>query len=520
MSVLLPLPRSFVAREGTYMLPLSAAIAWQGPDSARGVAELLAEYLRAATARAGGDNGLPFPVREGSAEITLVQTADPAPDADGFLPEAYSIDVSDSGIRLEAASAAGLARAVQTFRQLAPDGAIAYAACRVEDAPAFRWRGLMLDVSRHFFPVEDVERFIELLAQHRMNVFHWHLTDDQGWRIEIKKYPKLTEVGSVRAQTLIGRCGTWPHRFDGTPYGGFYTQDDIRRIVAFAARRHVTIVPEIDMPGHMSAAIAAYPELGNGFVARPKVREAWGIAQNVLNLNDRCVAFCRDVWEEVFGLFPGLFCHIGGDEAPTKEWEESDAAQALMMERGLSTPRQMQSWFTARMDEFFRAHGRRLIGWDEILEGGGIDSSAAVMYWRSHHANIGGAGSVAASGHALVCAPTSHTYLDYYQAEPQSEEPLAIGGLLTLPHAYGFDPLAGVPPEARGAVLGGQAQLWTEYICTRDYLDYMAYPRACAIAEALWAGAGRPLYADFHTRLAAHAARLRAQGVALCERSL
>ena len=520
MSCPLPLPRSFVAREGTYTLPFTAAISWQGPDSARGVAELLAEYLRAATARACGDNGLPFPVREGSAEITLVQTADPAPDAEGFLPEAYSIDISDSGIRLEAASAAGLARAVQTFRQLAPDGAIAYGACHVEDAPAFRWRGLHLDVSRHFFPVEDVERFIELLAQHRLNVFHWHLTDDQGWRIEIKSRPRLTEVGSVRAETLVGHHGQWPHRFDGTPYGGFYTQDDIRRVVAFAARRHVTIVPEIDMPGHMSAAIAAYPELGNGFVAHPEVRRTWGIAQNVLNLDDACIAFCEEVWGEVFDLFPGVFCHLGGDEAPTKEWEESRAAQALMAARGLSSPRQMQCWFTARMDAFFRAHGKRLIGWDEILEGGNIDPSAAVMHWRPWAKDIDIA-AAAKAGHLIVRAPTDRTYFDYYQAEPQSEEPLAIGGLLTLPHVYGFDPLDGIAPEAHGAVLGGQAQLWTEYIADRDYLDYMAYPRACALAETLWAGAAaRPAFADFHARLARHAARLRAQDVNLCDRSL
>ena len=525
---LLPFPGSFVKREGAYALPPSAAIAWQGPGAARGVAELLAEYLRAAT-------GLALPVSEGSAEITLVQTADPAPDAEGFLAEAYSIDIDPSvAVRLEAPSAAGLARAIQTLRQLVPTGAcpecaaeraqpaklVHIPACRIEDAPAFRWRGLHLDVSRHFFPVEDVERYIELLAQHRLNVFHWHLTDDQGWRIEIKSRPRLTEIGSVRPETLVGHHSSWPHRFDGTPHGGFYTQDDIRRVVAFAARRHVTIVPEIDMPGHMAAAIAAYPELGNGFAAHPEVRTFWGISQNILSLDDACVAFCEDVWREVFDLFPGVWCHIGGDEAPTKEWEESLAAQSLMAARGLSSPREMQSWFTAHMDDFFRAHGKRLIGWDEILEGGGIDPSAAVMHWRSHHDNVDIA-SAAKAGHTIVRAPVSHTYFDFYQAEPTSGEPLAIGGLLTLPTVYGFDPCEGIAPEARGAVLGGQAQLWTEYIATRDYLDYMAYPRACALAETLWAGpAARPAYDDFHDRLTIHAARLRAQGVHLCEKDL
>ena len=520
---LLPLPKSFTAREGAFALPETAAIAWQGPDAARGVAELLAEYLRDAT-------GLALPVREGSAEITLVQTSDPAPDADGFLPEDYTIDVSSSGIRLEASSAAGLARAIQTLRQLLTVGGcpecaaervqpaqlVHIPACRIEDAPAFRWRGLHLDVSRHFFPVEDVERFIELLAQHRMNVFHWHLTDDQGWRIEIKCYPRLTEVGSVRAKTVVGHAGRWPHRFDGIPHGGFYTQDDIRRVVAFAARRHVLVVPEIDMPGHMEAAIAAYPEIGSGYTRVAKVRETWGISQNVVSLDNACIEFCKGVWEEVFGMFPGVFCHLGGDEAPTKAWEESEDAQRLMAERGLTSPRQMQSWFTARMDEFFRAHGKRLIGWDEILEGGGIDPSAAVMHWRSHHANVDLA-AIAASGHAIVRAPTSHTYFDYYQAEPQSEEPLAIGGLLTLEKVYSFDPLDGIPAGSHGAILGAQGQLWTEYIATRDYLDYMTYPRACALAEVLWTPAEQRSFGDFRDRLAAHLPRLKAQGVAFRE---
>jgi hexosaminidase len=350
-----------------------------------------------------------------------------------------------------------------------------------------------------------------------MNVFHWHLTDDQGWRIEIKRYPKLTEVGSVRAQTLVGSLGKWPHRFDGTPYGGFYTQDDIRRVVAFAARRHIAVVPEIDMPGHMAAAIAAYPELGNGFVARPRVRCGWGISQEILNLNDATVRFCEDVWGEIFGLFPFRYAHLGGDEAPTQEWEESDAAQRVMAARGITTPRGMQSWFTAHMDAFFRAHGRRLIGWDEILEGPGVDASAAVMYWRPWATSID-IGKAAAEGHPIVVADTGSLYFDYYQAEPQSEEPLAIGGLVTLPHVYSFDPLARIPASAAGRVLGSQGQLWTEYIATRDYLDYMAYPRACALAEVLWTPKERRSYAGFSARLAAHRARLAAQGVAACPR--
>lgn len=513
---LVPAPASVSAADGSFSTSGPAAVSWSGPDSSREVAELLAEYLRgdfgvaAAAAAASG---------AGAAAVALVQTADPAPDADGFLPEEYVLTVDPaSGARIEAPSAAGLARGVQTLRQLARAGsgagALVLPACRVEDAPAFRWRGLHLDVSRHFFSADDVCRFVELLAQHRMNMFHWHLTDDQGWRIEIKRYPKLAQVGSVRARTLAGHHSKWPHRWDDTPHGGFYTQEDVRRVVAFAARRHVTVVPEIDMPGHMEAAIAAYPEIGAGYAPVRSVRDRWGISKEVLSLDDACVAFCKNVWEELFALFPGLYMHIGGDEAPTTAWEETEKAQRIMAARGLSSPRAVQSWFTARMSEFFRERGKRLIGWDEILEGEELDPSSAVMYWRSHHKEVD-ISAAAKAGHKIVCAPTSFTYFDYYQAEPVSEEPLAIGGLLTLPHVFSFDPLAGIAPEAYSAVLGGQGQLWTEYIATRDHLDYMTYPRACALAEVLWCGSKKPTFADFRRRLAVHAERLAAQGVRL-----
>ena len=514
-----PAPALVEGREGEFAAGGSLAVSWSGPESAKGVAGLLAEYLEK-------DAGLAVSVAASpaaGAAVSLVQTADPAPDAEGFLPEGYEIEVSpERGVVLKAQSAAGLARAVQTLRQLATAGGpgsgaagrFAVPACRVADEPAFRWRGLHLDVARHFFSADDVCRFIELLAQHRMNVFHWHLTDDQGWRVEIKRYPKLSEVGSVRARTAVGHHSKWPHEWDGTPHGGFYTQDDIRRVVAFAARRHVAVVPEIDMPGHMEAAIAAYPGLGTGVFKDVGVRDRWGISKNVLSLDDSCVEFCKGVWEELFDLFPGKFFHIGGDEAPIAAWEECADSQRLMAERGLDEPRKMQSWFTARMDEFFRAHGRRLIGWDEILDGG-VDPSAAVMHWRSHWAGVD-ISAAAKAGHQIVRAPTSHTYLDYYQAEPTAEEPLAIGGLLTLPHVWSFDPLDGIPESARGSVIGGQGQLWTEYIGTRDYLDYMAYPRACALAEVLWCGAARkPPFSDFRRRLAVHAARLSGEGVKL-----
>ena len=513
MHNLVPAPSSYTEKEGLFTFQDSAKIGFTGSKAAFDAAGLLAEYL-------ASDAGLALPVCEGTGAISLVQTADAAPDEDGFLPEAYTLEIDRaSGIKIESVSAAGLVRAIQTLRQLRrPDNS--FEACFIKDEPAFRWRGLHLDVSRHFFRVDDVCRFIELLSQHRMNVFHWHLTDDQGWRIEIKRYPRLAEVGSVRARTLVGHHAKWPHKWDDTPHGGFYTQEDIRRVVAFAARRHVLVVPEIDMPGHMEAAIAAYPALGTGVFADVGVRDRWGISQNVLNLDDDCIEFCKGVWEEVFALFPGKFCHIGGDEAPRAAWEECAGSQRLMAERGLDAPRKMQSWFTARMSEYFRDCGKRIIGWDEILEGDELVSSAAVMYWRPWAKQIDIA-AAAKAGHKIVCAPTSYTYLDYYQAEPVSEEPPGIGGLNTLPHVFSFDPLEGIAPEAHGAVLGGQGQLWTEYIATRDHLDYMTYPRACALAETLWSGAARRLpYADFRSRLSEHLKRLAAQGVRFCDHAV
>ena len=517
-TTLVPLPRSLEAREGAFRLAPDAAVGFEGPDSAREIAELLADCLRPAT-------GFALPVRPGAATLSLVQTApDPAPDAAGFLPEAYALEVRADGVRLEAATSWGLARGVQTLRQLfpaeiyaaAPRADVAWEApcVRIEDAPSLRWRGLMLDSSRHFWSVEDVYRFVELLAQHRMNVFHWHLTDDQGWRVEIKKYPRLVEVGSVRAETLVGNLNVRPHRFDGRPYGGFYTQEDLRRVVAFAARRRVVVVPEVDMPGHMCAAIAAYPELGDPDWAHPAVRTTWGISQHVLNMEDSTLAFCKDVWNELMDVFPSRFLHVGGDEAPRHEWGESARTQALMAARGLTGLDQLQAWFTNELGDFFRERGRRLVGWDEILDGG-VAPSAALYVWRIGSRGWGYVNDAVKEGRDIVFAPTTHTYFDYYQDEPVGEEPLAIGGLLPLSRVYAFSPrLTAVPPEAAAHVLGAQGQLWTEYIGTRDYLDYMAYPRASALSEVLWTPPERRRYADFLERLAAHRARYAAQGVA------
>jgi hexosaminidase len=397
--------------------------------------------------------------------------------------EAYRLTVDTAGIRLVGATPAGVFRGLQTLAQLVPASADALVpAVEIRDRPRFGYRGMHLDVGRHLFPVEFVERYIDLLARFRMNVFHWHLTEDQGWRIEIAAYPELTRVGAWRAETQVGRRQD-DLGGDGTRYGGFYTRDEVRRVVAYAAARHVTVIPEIEMPGHARAAIAAYPELGCGYES-PTVATTWGIHEEIYCPSETTFEFLETVLTEVMELFPSPYIHIGGDEAPKAAWESSELAQAVIGREGLEDEAELQSWFIHRIEEFLNANGRRLIGWDEILEGG-LAPNATVMSWRGMEGGI----EAAESGHDVIMTPTSHAYFDYYQGDPE-EEPLAIGGFLPLERVYGLEP---VPPELTGAearhVLGGQANLWTEYIKTPDRAEYMTYPRAIAMAEVLWSPA-------------------------------
>ena len=438
-------------------------------------------------------------------------------------PEGYRLEARGHVLRIAAPAEAGLFYGVQTLRQLLPPQVFSDSLARgvrwtvpavtVEDWPRFRWRGLHLDVARHFMPKEAVKRYIELLALHKMNTFHWHLTDDQGWRLQIRKYPRLTEVGGWRDSTVIG----WPdfrdttrNRFKAERHGGFYTQDEVREIVAFARERFVNVVPEIEMPGHAQAAIAAYPELGvTGDTIRPWT--SWGISRNILNPEARTVAFMQDVLTEVLELFPSPYIHVGGDEAPKAQWERSRRVQRLIRERGLKDAHEMQSWFIKQMDAWLTARGRRLVGWDEILEGG-LAPNATVMSWRGTKGGI----AAAESGHDVVMAPVSHTYLDSYQTELREKEPgepLAINNYLPLERVYSFDPLAGIAPEFRKHVLGAQGQLWTEYIPDPKTLEYKAYPRASALAEVVWSPEARRDYADFTERLEQHFKRLDAMGV-------
>ncbi len=428
--------------------------------------------------------------------------------------EGYHLTVTPSSVTARASQPAGLFYAAQSLRQLLPpeifrseavEGVAWTMPCvEVEDVPRFRWRGAMLDVCRYFMPKSFVLRYIDLLALHKLNVFHWHLTNDQGWRIEIKKYPRLTEVGAWRKETLVGRLQYDSELvFDGIPHGGFYTQDDVREVVAYAQARHVTVVPEIEMPGHAQAAIAAYPELGN--LAEPvEVCTYWGISENIFNAEESTIAFLQDVLDEVLELFPSEFIHVGGDEAPKKQWRESPAAQARIRELGLRDEDELQSYFIRRMDAYLTAKGRRLLGWDEILEGG-LAENATVMSWRG----VAGGVAAATSGHDVVMAPNTYTYFDYYQSADRDAEPLAIGGYIPLEAAYAFEPVCeGIGDAYAHHVLGGQGQLWTEYIAAPEHAEYMAFPRLCALAEVVWTPAERRDYTDFLARLAVHLQRL------------
>jgi hexosaminidase len=409
--------------------------------------------------------------------------------------EAYRLETGRSGIRIVGGDEAGVFYGTQTLKQLVPVGGGPVPGVEIEDRPAFGWRGSLLDVARHFMPKEFVLRYIDLLALHKLNVLHLHLTDDQGWRVEIERYPKLTEVGAWRAQTMG----------DGVPHGGFYTQDEIREIVEYAASRFVRVMPEIELPGHTRAAIAAYPELGNhGWPVG--VGTTWGIETRVLNPETATVEFFEHVFEEVLDLFPSEFLHVGGDECPKDEWRASARAQELMRERGLAGEGELQSWFIRRFDTFFTDRGRRLVGWDEILEGG-LAPGATVMSWRGEEGGV----AAAEAGHDVVMAPRWFTYFDYRQAE--AGEPPGRPYVLPLEKVYSYRPVpAQLAPEAARRVLGSQFAVWTEHIASPAQVEYMAFPRACAFAEVVWSATRQP-YEAFLARLRTHLRRLSALGV-------
>ncbi|MDR3687941.1 MAG: beta-N-acetylhexosaminidase [Fimbriimonas sp.] len=433
--------------------------------------------------------------------------------------EGYTLRVHAHRIEISAPETAGVFYGIQTLRQLLPtesfrkdkteNVAWTVPCARIEDYPRFGWRGMHIDASRHFMPKEFILKYIDLIALHKMNVLHFHLTDDQGWRIEIKKYPKLTSVGGWRKESMAGHYGE--HRFDGVPHGGFYTQEDIKEIVRYAHDRFVKVVPEIEMPGHAQAAIAAYPELGN--TGKPlDVFTEWGVDENVFNVDDSTIHFLQDVLTEVVGLFPSEFIHVGGDECPKTQWKASPEAQARIKALGLKDENELQSWFIHQMDTFLASKGRRLVGWDEILEGG-LAPGATVMSWQGEEGGV----AAAKAGHDVVMTPAQYTYFDHYQTQDHKAEGLTIGGYLPLRRVYGYEP---VPKELNAEeakhVLGAQGQLWTEYIPNPKRLEFMGFPRTCALSEVLWTPKKERDYDQFLSRLSVHLERLTALDVNYC----
>jgi hexosaminidase len=436
-----------------------------------------------------------------------------------IVAEGYRLVVTASGIDIAAPDEAGVFYAFQTLRQLLPAEIEALdpptgvewtvRAVAIEDAPRFGYRGMHLDVGRHFFDVEFVKRFIDTIARFKLNRFHWHLTEDQGWRVEIDAFPRLTEFGAWRTESPAGRQAD-PYVGDGVRHGGFYTKDEIRDVVAYAAERFVTVIPEIEMPGHSTAAIASYPELGCTD-ERLDVSTRWGVHSTILCPSEETFRFLETVLTEVMELFPSDVIHIGGDEVPKRAWQESALAQEVMGREGLADEDELQSWFIRRIEPHLRASGRRLMGWDEILEGG-LAPDAIVMSWRGMEGGI----EAARQGHDVVMAPIQHAYFDFYQGDIDTE-PLAMnwaGFPITLETAYAFEP---VPPELTAEearhVLGAQGNLWTEYIATPEYAEYMAYPRALALAEVAWSPREARDWSDFVGRLRVVLPRLDALGI-------
>ncbi len=425
--------------------------------------------------------------------------------------EGYELTVDTSTIIIKAKTEKGAFYAFQTFRQLLPttieSDQISIRNVAIKDAPRFVYRGMHLDVSRHMFSVDFIKKYIDMMAMLKLNTFHWHLTDDQDWRIEIKQYPELQKVAAYRDETLIGHYNDTPQKFDGKKYGGFYTQDEVKDVVAYASERQVTVIPEIEMPGHSQAAIAAYPNLGcTG--KNIKVATKWGVFEDIYCPKEETFTFLENVLDEVMPLFPGEYIHIGGDEAPKTRWKACEHCQELIKKEGLKDEHGLQSYFIARMEKYINSKGKSIIGWDEILEGG-LAPNATVMSWRG----IEGAVEAAKSGHDVIMTPTSHAYFDYYQSEGENE-PLAIGGYLPLKKVYNFKP---IPKELNAEeakhVLGAQGNLWTEYISTPEHLEYMVFPRIIAMAEVNWSNPRKRDYQDFAYRLSHFHKRLDALGI-------
>ncbi|MFQ5570214.1 MAG: beta-N-acetylhexosaminidase [Rhodothermales bacterium] len=510
----IPRPQNIVPGSGEFVLNANTQIVLSDPSNEElaALAAFWADMLRGAT-------GFDLPVADEAASegVTNSLAFMLAENRDGAGEEAYRLSVTPEAVTVSATAHAGLFYGMQTLRQLLPveieggategeDVRWTVPTVEIEDVPRFTYRGMHLDVGRHMFPVAFIKKYIDLLAMYKMNTFHWHLTEDQGWRLEIKKHPRLTEVAAYRKETILEKNFD-PYVGDGQRYGGFYTQDEVREVVAYAQERYVTVIPEIEMPGHSLAVLAAYPHLA--CTEGPfEVGTRWGVFEDIYCPSEETFQFLEDVLTEVMELFPGPYIHIGGDEAPKKRWEESELAQEVIRREGLADEHELQSYFIRRIEQFLLAHGRRLIGWDEILEGG-LAPEATVMSWRGMDGGI----AAAQQGHDVIMTPTSHCYFDYYQGD-KTQEPLAIGGFTPLDKVYSFEPV----PEALSAeearhILGAQGNVWTEYMKTTDYVEYMVFPRMLALSEVVWSPKEARNWDGFTQRLQAHFDRLDALDV-------
>lgn len=439
--------------------------------------------------------------------------------------EAYILSVDYNKVKISGKTAKGIFYGIQSLRQLIQKKVLCESeseiasipATLITDAPRYAYRGMHLDVARHFFSVDFIKRYIDILAMHKMNSFHWHLTEDQGWRIEIKKYPKLTEVGALRNGTIVGNYPGSEN--DNLKYGGYYTQEEVKEVIAYAAKNHITVIPEIELPGHSSAAIAAYPFLScfpkensivpKGMISegskkaqrngKPKiVQESWGVYDDVYCAGkEETFEVLENILSEVIELFPSKYIHIGGDECPKGNWKRCPLCQKRKKEHGLKDEHELQSYFIQRIEKFVNSKGKNIIGWDEILEGG-LAPNATVMSWRGNKGGI----EAANAEHNVIMSPNSHCYFDHYQAKDRTNEPIAIGGFLPVEKVYSFDP---TPNELEASkhkyILGGQANLWTEYIGTEEYAEYMLLPRLTALSESLWSQKKMKNWDDFKVRL-------------------
>ena len=490
---LIPLPQEYNVRKGLFTFDRQTKMVLN-PDTPemRDAVAVMKELFSTAA-------GITL---SGSGSNTISCTLNAAMTGD----ESYKLVVDPKRITVEAKTPRGIFYAMQTLRQLLPaeiemnkpvDGVAWSVPCiEIKDRPRYSYRGLMLDCCRHFFSIADVKRFIDLLAYHKMNTFHWHLTEDQGWRIEIKKYPKLTEMGAFRNRTLKGAyVAPELRQWDNTRYGGFYAQEEIKEVIAYAQKRFVTIIPEIEMPGHAVAALTAYPELsctGGPF----EVEGLWGVFRDIYCTRDEVFTFLEGVLDEVCELFPSEYIHIGGDEAPKVRWERCAACQERIKKEGLKDEHELQSYFVKRIAKYLASKGKKIIGWDEIMEGG-LAPGATVMSWRGTEGGI----AAAKLQHPVIMAPNTYVYLDYYQANPKTE-PHGIGGYLPIWKVYSCEPTpAELTAEETQYILGIQGNIWTEYIHTFDHVLYMGYPRAAAIAEIGWSPKEKRNYDHFQSRL-------------------